>query len=81
MANQASIALNKSFWRRLQIENLLKLMEESSPLDKDQARREIASYLTSHIADVAKELEEKGETVIRTSSGSFRLTKDDLVAA
>jgi hypothetical protein len=65
----------------LQIENLLNLMEENSPFDKDRARRELASYLTSHIADVAKELEEKGEAVIRTSSGSFRLTKDDLVAA
>jgi len=65
----------------LQIGNLLNLMEANSPFDPATARREVLEYLNSHIVDVALELEEKGEAVIQTSAGSFRLTKDDLVAA
>ncbi|HWB33309.1 MAG TPA: hypothetical protein VG714_09065 [Acidobacteriaceae bacterium] len=64
-----------------QIENLLSLMEESIPLDKEKARRELAEYLTNNMADVAAELLKSGEVVIRTESGTFRLTKEDLVAA
>ncbi len=65
----------------VQIENLLSLMETNFPLNRVQARREVVEYLNSHLAAVAAELEEKGEAVIQTSSGTFRLTKEDLVAA
>jgi hypothetical protein len=65
----------------LQIENLLNLMEETAAFDRERARQEVAEYLTSHTAVVAAELERTGEAVIRTSSGTFRLTKEDLVAA
>ncbi|HEY5382888.1 MAG TPA: hypothetical protein VIJ65_11590 [Acidobacteriaceae bacterium] len=56
-------------------------MEANAPLNADKARREVLDYLRRHMDDVAAELEEKGEAIIQTSSGSFRLTKDDLVAA
>jgi len=65
----------------IQIGNLLNLMEANAPLNADKARREVLDYLRRHMDDVAAELEEKGEAIIQTSSGSFRLTKDDLVAA
>jgi len=65
----------------LQIENLLNLMEGNAPFNAEQARREVLDYLNSHMADVAAELEKKGEAVILTSSGSFRLTKEDLISA
>jgi len=65
----------------LQIENLLTLMEGNAPFDKETARREVAEYLSAHTVDVAEELQKNGEAVIRTSSGTFRLTKEDLVAA
>jgi hypothetical protein len=65
----------------LQIENLLNLMEANSSFNPEQARREVVVYLTNHMAEVAKELEEKGEAVIQTQSGSFRLTTADLVPA
>jgi len=65
----------------IQIENLLKLMEGSSPFNPAQARREVLRYLTNHMGYVATQLEEKGEAVIQTSSGSFRLTKADLIPA
>lgn len=65
----------------LQIENLLNLMETNAPLNEAQARRDVLEYLTSHMDAVAVEIEEKGEAIIQTRSGSFRLTKDDLVAA
>jgi hypothetical protein len=65
----------------LQIGNLLNLMEANSSFNADKARREVLEYLNGHMDDVAAELKEKGEAVIQTSSGSFRLTKDDLVAA
>ena len=65
----------------LQIENLLNLMEANATFDVEQARRELTDYLKNHVADVAIELEKKGEAVIPTSSGSFRLTKEDLIAA
>jgi hypothetical protein len=65
----------------LQIENLLKLMEANAPFNAEQARREVLDYLNSHMTDVAAELEKKGEAVILTSSGSFRLTKEDLISA
>lgn len=61
----------------LQIGNLLNLME-AGPFNAEQARREVLLYLNNHMHDVAVELEEKGEALIETSSGSFRLTKDDL---
>lgn len=63
----------------LQIENLLNLMEGNTCFNPEQARREVLTYLTEHMSDVAKEMEQKGEAVIRTSSGSFRLTQADLV--
>jgi hypothetical protein len=65
----------------LQIENLLNLMEANTPFNAEKARREVLDYLNSHMADVAAELEKKGEAVILTSSGSFRLTKEDLISA
>ena len=65
----------------IQIENLLNLMEGASPFNPVQARREVLKYLTTHMVDVATELEENGEAVIRTSSGSFRLTRADLLPA
>ena len=65
----------------LQIENLLNLMEVNAPFDPEQARREFLDYLKSHMTEVAEELEKKGEAVILTSSGSFRLTRNDLVPA
>jgi hypothetical protein len=65
----------------LQIENLLNLMEANYAFDKDRARREVTDYLMSHMDHVASELEKNGEALIRTSSGSFRLTKEDLVTA
>jgi hypothetical protein len=65
----------------LQIENLLNLMETNAPFDEAQARREVLDYLNNHMTDVAAELEKKGEAVILTSSGSFRLTKEDLISA
>jgi hypothetical protein len=65
----------------LQIENLLNLMEANSAFDPEQARREVAAYLTKNMTTVAKELEEKGEAVIQTPSGNFRLTTADLVPA
>jgi hypothetical protein len=65
----------------LQIENLLNLMESNAPFDEVQARREVLDYLNNHMTDVAAELEKKGEAVILTSSGSFRLTKEDLISA
>ncbi len=65
----------------IQIENLLNLMEGNAPFNPAQARREVLSYLTSHMGHVATELEERGEALIQTSSGSFRLTKADLIAA
>jgi hypothetical protein len=65
----------------LQIGNLLNLMETNSSFNEDKARREVLQYLKKHMDDVAADLEEKGEAIIQTSSGSFRLTKDDLVAA
>ena len=65
----------------LQIQNLLNLMEASAPFNRDQARREVVDYLKNNMAEVAAELEKKGEAVILTPSGSFRLTKDDLVPA
>jgi hypothetical protein len=64
----------------LQIENLLNLMEANSSFDPETARQEVLSYLTSHMGEVAKELEQEGEAVIQTPSGSFRLTKADLAA-
>jgi len=65
----------------LQIENLLNLMEANKPFNAEQARREVLDYLNNHMTDVAAELEKKGEAVISTSSGSFRLTKEDLISA
>ncbi len=64
----------------MQIENILNLMESNSSFNPEQARREVLDYLNHHMADVAVELEKKGEAVIHTSSGSFRLTKEDLVS-
>ena len=64
----------------LQIENMLNLMEANS-FNPEQARREVREYLIGHMTVVATELEEKGEAIIKTPSGTFRLTKDDLVAA
>jgi len=63
----------------LQIENMLNRMEAGAFFNQEQARREVVDYLKSHMSDVAVELEKRGETVIPTSSGSFRLTKEDLV--
>jgi hypothetical protein len=65
----------------LQIEHLLNLMEENAPFDQEKARGELAEYLTNHTADVAADLQKHGEAVIRTPSGTFWLTKEDLVAA
>lgn len=63
-----------------QIGNLLNLMEASAPFDVEKARREVLAYLAEHKSEVAAELDKKGEAVILTPSGSFRLTKDDLVS-
>jgi len=64
----------------IQIENLLALMEGTKPFDRAEARREVLEYLKVHMAAVAADIEEKGEAVIQTASGTFILTKDDLVA-
>jgi len=65
----------------VQIGNLLNLMESNSPFNPAQARREVLDYLAGHMVHVAMELERRGEAVIETSSGSFRLTRADLAAA
>jgi len=65
----------------LQIEHLLNLMEANSAFDADKARHDVLDYLNGHMAIVVAQLEEKGEAVIQTPSGTFRLTTEDLVAA
>jgi len=65
----------------IQIENLLTLMAGNKPFDRDQARREVLDYLNVHMTTVATDIEKKGEAVIPTASGTFILTKDDLIAA
>jgi hypothetical protein len=79
--NRSAVSFEEGKMGGIQIENLLNLMEANSPLNRVQARREVADYLNGHMAAVAAELEEKGEAVIEIPSGSFRLTKDDLIAA
>ena len=65
----------------VQIGNLLNLLEVNRSFNRDEARREVVEYLNDHLALVAAELEDRGEAVIQTSSGAFRLTKEDLAAA
>ncbi len=63
----------------VQIEHILNLLEEkSADRNRPMLRREVVTYLESHMAEVAGRLVESGEVTIPTSFGGIRLTKADL---
>ena len=62
----------------IQIEHILNLLEDKSPVDRLAIRREVTAYLQANMHEAVRALTANGEITIPTKHGDIRVTEADL---
>lgn len=64
-----------------QIEHILEIIDRNIDASMGDLHTGIADYLNAHLAEVARELDERGYVDIPTKVGPFRISREDVLAA